>query len=111
MNPQEIEEDEIVYYDGEKHRVKEEYNGSNVLTTHVDSGFDMRINPNHLTRPENLRVSEVDGVGESRTDKLLESGIGTVADLVSADVDGVTDAGIDEGHAEEIVEAAEESVS
>jgi len=110
MSDTDYQNGDVVYYDGEKYHVTEPYNGTNILLTHDESDRLLRANPDHLQYPENLGVTYVDGVGDGRAEKLNTQSIATVGHLVDRGVEGVTAAGIDEGHAEEIVDTAKELV-
>jgi len=107
MNPDEIKKGQTVYFDGEKHSVIQEYNGSNVKLAHDETGDPIRVNPAFVKRPRTMHVTNLDGVGDGRADKLSSQSITTVGHVLDQGVDGLTDAGIDEGHASDIVDAAE----
>lgn len=85
----------------------------------VDGGFEasdssVTIDPPDEDEPDDggddpsggADVAEIDGVGAARAEQLREAGIESVDDVIDVGADGLVDAGLPEGVAENIVERA-----
>lgn len=105
MEPDELTEGTIVYWQGMEATVTRGYDGYNVKID-PDDHEEIRVNPDHVTSGADQPTSAIDGVGAGRAEKLDGVGISTVGDLAAATVDEITEAGIDEGHAESIHDTA-----
>jgi len=100
------------------------YDGTSVEVDYPGRSDNFNVNPDHLHGDEEIPldsttfapvedaevdgtpVEEITGVGSERADELRDAGIDTVEDVKMAGISGLVDAGISEGVAENIIEAA-----
>lgn len=115
MRPEDIETGDIVLYRGEPSEVLDARGGNVVIENDVVGQREVNtVTVSEATEEaleeargpdDDADVESVDGIGLTYADRLVTEGITTVGDLREAGVEALTDAGMSEGQAENIIDS------
>lgn len=114
MRPEDIETGDTVLYRGEPSEVLDVRGGNAVIENDVVGQREVNTVTLKEASEEDLEeasgldddadIEAVDGIGSTYADRLVTEGIVTVGDLREAGVEALTDAGMSEGQAENIID-------